>query len=324
MTPALILAALVVIGAQQSPFADPNAPPIIDIALRQIRVGSGGSSLARSGVRGGESSYVYTGLGPCIVGAAATDPARVNSSTWRANGRVTSVVSGMAYADIEWQRIDYRPTGVTASPRVKMTLALPLGERVAVDFLDTAGSACRADALVFEIGVAQDHGTRLSMSSEGRPLTAGTVTGGRGGGGAGRPLADGEGAFDAARQRQGEEAARAAPTITRPMPPREYAVDLWLLRDAPGSSTTSGLAQKLSRTIGGTGGRFEFPSAVSALVIPVDGERLVIAITRQVTPPDGTPPVSSGWLKAVDMPKASAVLSFEIPDYSLRLQIAKR
>ena len=169
-------------------------------------------------------------------------------------------------------------------------------------------------------------------------MTAGVVAGGRGGGGAGagRPITADDAAAEADRRRQGEEAARTAPTITRPMPPREYQVDLWLLRDSSDSAAPAGLAQKLSKIIGGTGWRFEFPPdtrsgasgqsgviEVSALVIPVDGERLVAAITRQSTSADGTP-ASNGWLKAVDMPKADAVLSFEIPGYSLRLQIARR
>ena len=82
----------------------------------------------------------------------------------------------------------------------------------------------------------------------------------------------------------------------------------------------------MSQVIGGTGGRFAFPpitSAVaadssvvvdiSALVIPVGGERLIVAITRHVTPRNGASPVSSGWISAVRLPKAGDVLSFEIP-----------
>lgn len=332
---------------------DPNAPPVIDMALRLIRAGAGGSSIARSAARGDEPAFVYAGLGPCIVGAAATDWALANSSTWRASGRVRSVEGGIATADVEWQRIDYRPNGVTAGPRVRTTLTLPLGERLAVDFVDTSGSACRTDALIFEIGVAPDHGTRLSMSSEGRtqPAASGISRGG-GGGGAGRPSVDDEG-VDAERQRQGAEAARAAPIVTRAMPPREYSVDLWLLPDAPGPSRPPGLAQRLSKSIGGTGGRFEFPPEtwtvrgdlavdidVSALVIPVDGERIIVAITRRMTPSDGTAPASDGWVKSVPMPTSADILSFEIPapsgapqagngtalrqGYSLRLRIARR
>ncbi|HEX5071163.1 MAG TPA: hypothetical protein VFV78_13180 [Vicinamibacterales bacterium] len=343
MPHAWAVAAILAVTAPQLPMVAPDAPPIVDMAVRLIRAGSGGSSLARSASRDGQPAYVYSGLGPCIVGAAAQDPARENSSSWRATGRVRSVERGIAIADVEWQRIDYRATGVTAAPRVRMTLTLPLGERVAVDFIETPGSACRTDALIFEIGVAPDHGTRLSMSGEGRSVSG--VSGGRGGGGAGRPIDENLGADE--RWREAEEAARLAPTITRPMPPREYTVDLWLVPDSS-EAAPSGLAQRLSKPIGGTGGRFEFPPEMitagsrasvvdlSALVIPVDGDRLVVAITRVATPSDGATPVSEGWVKAMPMPKASAVLSFEIPAasspdrvpqsrtaYSLRLKIGR-
>jgi hypothetical protein len=346
MLRAWVLAAFAATVAPQTPAVAPDAPPIIDIAVRLIRAGSGGSSIARSASRDGQPAYVYSGLGPCIVGAAADDPARENSSSWRANGRVRSVERGMAVADVEWQRIDYRGSGVTAGPRVRMTLTLPLGERVAVDALETPGSTCRTDALIFEIGVALDHGTRLSMSGEGRSVSA--VAAGRGGGGgaARPPAADDEAA--AQRRRLGTEAAGVAEAVTRPMPPREYTVDLWLVSDVPGPST-SGLAQRLSKPVGGTGGRFEFPPEtltaggravvvdVSALVIPIGGDRLVVAITRLATPSDGSTPVSEGWLQAMPLPAPADVLSFEIPSstggdataqsrtaYSLRLKIGRR
>ena len=76
---------------------------------------------------------------------------------------------------------------------------------------------------------------------------------------------------------------------------------------------------------------------VSALVIPVGGERLIVAITRRVTPPHGAPPVSDGWVTAVSLPEPTDVPSFEIPapasppgsglprqGYSLRLRIGRR
>jgi hypothetical protein len=309
---------------------------VIDIALRLVRASSGGSSIARSAVRGDEQAFVYSGLGPCIVGAAAEDPARENSLTWRASGRVRSVEHGIAVADVEWQRLEYRPSGIVAGPRVRTTLTLPLGERVAVDFADVAGSVCRMDGLIFEIGVAPDHGRRLAMSGEGRSEAAAGVGGGVGGGGAGgggggvgRRLTPAEAEAQAARARQGAEAARAASVVTRPMPPRQYAVDVWLVPEAARSSTAPPLAQRLSQVVGGTGGRFAFPPIpfeavvrgyatavvveISALVIPVDGERLVVAITRHAAPTDGASPVSAGWVKAVPLPKAGVVLSFEIP-----------
>ena len=52
---------------------------------------------------------------------------------------------------------------------------------------------------------------------------------------------------------------------------------------------------------------------ISALVIPVGGDQLIVAITRHATPNSGASPVSSGWIKAVPLPKAGDVLSFEIP-----------
>jgi hypothetical protein len=286
--------------------------------------------------------FLYAGLGPCRVGASPDDRAHENTLTWRASGRVRSVERGIAVADVEWQRLEYRPAGIVAGPRVRTTLTLPLGERVAVDFVDVSGSACRMDGLVFEIGVAPDHGRMLAMSSEGRSDTGG----GRGGGGVGRPI-------DAAqieRQRQGAEAARAASLVTRSMPPREYTVDVWLVPEARASAAVPALAQRQSQVIGGTGGRFSFPPIsveaagqpavvvdISALVIPVGGDQLTVAITRHVTPGDGASPVSAGWLKAVPFPKSDAVLSFEIPvpataepaivprqGYGLRLKIAHR
>jgi hypothetical protein len=104
------------------------------------------------------------------------------------------------------------------------------------------------------------------------------------------------------------------------------------------AQTSPALAQRMSRTIGGTGGRFDFPPLaaaagtdriqirtidISALVIPVAGEQLVVAITRRATATDGDS-VSEGWLKAVAWPKADHVLSFEIPGYGLRVRIAQR
>ena len=89
----------------------PDAPPVIDIALRMVRAAVGGSSIARSAVRGDEPAFLYAGLGPCVVGAAAEDPAREHSMTWRASGRVRSVERGIAVADVEWQRLEYRPAG---------------------------------------------------------------------------------------------------------------------------------------------------------------------------------------------------------------------
>jgi hypothetical protein len=301
---------------------DPNAPPVIDIALRMVRASSGGSSTARSAVRGDDQAFVYAGLGPCIVGASREDSAHENSITWRASGRLRSVERGIAVADVEWQRLEYRPAGVVAGPRVRTTLTLPLGERVAVDFVDVTGSFCRTNGLIFEIGVAPDHQARLSMSGEGRSAGGGVG----GGGGAGRRLTAAGGEAQAERRRQGEEAARAAPVVTRAMPPREYNVDVWLVPGTPDSAAASALAQRMSQTIGGTGGRFAFPPIpfggvgndsvvvdISALVIPVAGQQLVVAITRHVTPASGASPVSAGWLEAVPLPKTGDVLSFEIP-----------
>ena len=308
------------------PAPDPNAPPVIDVALRLVRASSGGSSTARSAARDGEPAFIYAGLGPCVVGAAREDPAHAHSFTWRANGQVRSVERGVAVADVEWQRLEYRPDGVVAGPRVRTTLTLPLGERVAVDFVDVTGSACRMDGLIFEIGVAPDHQTRLSMSGEGRPSGGGGRGGVRGGGGAGRRLPASEAAAQAERWRAGAEAARAAAVVTRPMPPREYGVDVWLVPEASGQAAPPALAQRLSQTIGGTGGRFEFPPIhigtagsgsvvieISALVIPVAGEQLVVAITRHVAPATGAAPASAGWLEAVPLPTRGDVLSFEIP-----------
>jgi hypothetical protein len=320
-----LLAAL--LAGAQMPAADPNAPPIVDMALRTVRAGAGGSSIARSGVRGDEQAFLYAGLGPCIVGAAGEDRAEENSITWRASGRVRSVERGIAVADVEWQRLEYRTAGAVAGPRVRMTLTLPLGERVAVDFVGVSESVCRMDGLIFEIGVAPDHGARLAMSSEGRSgsLSGSVGAGGRAGGGAGRPLSSSATEAQLERQRQGAEAARAASVETRPMPPRQYDVDAWLVPDAAASSSAPALAQRVSLVMGGTGGRFAFPvipveagdravvMEISALVIPVCGEHLIVAITRHVTPNGGASPVSAGWFKAVALPKADDVLSFEIP-----------
>jgi hypothetical protein len=304
-----------------------DAPPVIDIALRQVRSFAGGSSIARSAVRGDESAFLYAGLGPCVVGASAEDPARENSLTWRASGRVRSVERGIAVADIEWQRLEYRPAGVVAGPRMRTTVTLPLGERVAVDFIEVSGSACKMDGLIYEIGVAADHGRRLAMSGEGRSAVsgAGSVSGGGAGGGVGRRLTPDELQAQAERVRQAVEAVRTSPVVARPMPPRQYNVDVWLVPEVPSTSTPPGLAQRQSQVIGGTGGRFDFPPIpveagnrsvgveISALVIPIGGERLVVAITRHVTGSEGTSPVSSGWVKAVPLPKSGDVPSFEIP-----------
>ena len=309
------------------PAPDPNAPPVVDMALRIVRAGVGGSSIARSAARGDEPAFLYAGLGPCRVGASMEDPAAENSMTWRASGRVRSVDRGIAVADVEWQRLEYRPDGATAGPRVRTTLTLPLGERVAVDFVEVSGSLCRMDGLIFEIGVAPDHGRRLAMSAEGRSGTAAGVRGsGSGGGGVGRRITPAEAEAQAERRRQGAEAARAATVATRPMPPRQYNVDVWLVPDSTGASSTAALAQRLSQVVGGTGGRFEFPPIavqaagnrsgvvdISALVIPVGGDRLIVAITRQVTPGNGAPPVAAGWIRDVPLPTAGDVLSFEIP-----------
>jgi hypothetical protein len=337
-----ILAALIVTAIPQLPATAPDAPPIVDVALRTVRAASGGSSIARSAARGDRPVFLYAGLGPCPVGASYEDRAHQNTLTWRASGRVRSIERGIAVADVEWQRLEYRPAGIVAGPRVRTTLTLPLGERVAVDFVDVSGSACRMDGLIFEIGVAPDHGRTLAMSSEGRSASSG----GRGGGGVGRPID----AAQTERQRQGADAARAAAVVTRPMPAREYNVDLWLVPEAPASSSTPALAQRLSQAIGGTGGRFTFPPIsveatgqpsvtveVSALVIPVGGDQLIVAITRHVTPGNDASPVSAGWLEAVPFPNSDAVLSFEIPvpgtsepamvprqGYGLRLRIAHR
>jgi hypothetical protein len=321
-----LLVVVAVAAPQTALGSGQDAPPVVDIALRQIRASSGGSSIARSMVGAAGPAFLYAGLGPCVVGASAADPARENSLTWRTSGAVRSVERGIAVADVEWQRIEYRPAGVVAGPRVRMTLTLPLGERVAVDFVEAPGSACRADGLVFEIGVAPDHGRRLAMSAEGR-LEASRASGGSpaGGGGGGRGIPDSPEQVE--RRRSGEEAARVAAVVTRPMPPRQYGVDLWLVPEVPGRSATSRpLAQRLSQIVGGTGGRFEFPPIpvgapsgsprlveISALVIPVSGEQLIVAITRHVTSGEGASSASAGWLKAVSMPKADDVLSFEIP-----------
>ena len=349
----LILAAVPQMPARGAPAQAPNAPPVIDIALRIVRAAVGGSSIARSAVRGDTPAFLYAGLGPCGVGAGTEDPAREPSITWRASGRVRSVERGIAVADVEWQRLEYRPAGIVAGPRVRTTLTLPLGERLAVDFVEASGSVCRMDGLIFEIGVAPDDGRRLSMSGEGRTETGAGRAGGGGGGAVGRRLTPAEVEAQTARVRQGAEAARAANIVTRPMPPREYTVDLWLVPEVPSPSSLSGasaLAQRLTQVIGGTGGRFAFPPIpvdvagsrsvvvdISALVIPVGGERLFVAITRYVTPSDGAAPVSAGWIKAVPQPKADDVLSFEIPvpdasaasilprqGYGLRVRIGHR
>jgi hypothetical protein len=240
---------------------------------------------------------------------------------WRAAGRVRSIDRGIGVADVEWQRVEYRPAGVVAGPRVRMTLTMPLGERVAVDVIDVPGAPCRMDGLIFEIGVSADHGRRLATSSEGRSQGGG----GGGGGGVGRRLTPGEIEAQAARQRQGREAASAAGVVTRPMPPRQYLVDVWLVAGASGGASTPPAAPRVSQAVGGTGGRFDFPAItaetaagtsamveISALVIPVDGDRLVVAITRHVSL-NGASPVSAGWMKTVPLPKPDDVLSFEIP-----------
>jgi hypothetical protein len=154
----------------------------------------------------------------------------------------------------------------------------------------------------------------------------------------------------AERRRQGAEAARAASVISRALPPRQYNVDVWLVPEAPGPSSAPALAQRLTQVIGGTGGRFAFPPIlfeaagsrsvvvdITALVIPVSGERLVVAITRHATPSDGASSLSAGWIKVVPLPKAEDVLSFEIPapeaseaailprlGYGLRVRIGHR
>lgn len=342
----LLLAAVIGLGGGVSAQTPGSPAPIIDIALRIVRAGSGGSSIARSAVRGDETATVYAGLGPCRVGAAREDPADENSLSWRARGLLRSVEGGIATADVEWQRLEYRPAGVVSGPLVRMTLRLPLGERVAVDFIDVAGPVCRMDALIFEIGVAADHGMRLAMSGEGRgaggAATGGSGGAGVGGGGVGRRMTAAEMEAQASRRLRAAEAARAAPIVNRPMPPRQYDVDAWLVPDsrAPRSSGSPGpqsLAQRLSRVIGGAGGRFDFPPVsfagdiveISALVIPV-ADQLVVAITRSITPAGAGAAVSVGWIKAVPMPKAGDVPSFEIPaegseqKYGLRLRIGQK
>jgi hypothetical protein len=343
---ALMLAVLMAAAVPQTP----EAPPVIDIALRMVRASVGGSSIARSAARGDEQSFLYARLGSCSMGQANEDPSHEHSTTWRASGRVRSVERGIAVADVEWQRLEYRPAGAVAGPRVRTTLTLPLGERVAVDFVEVSGSVCRMDGLIFEIGVAPDHGRRIAMSSEGR---SGSSGGGGGRGGIGRRLTPAEIEAQAERRRQGVEAARAASVVTRPMPPRQYNVDVWLVPEAPGASSSSGtpaLAPRMSQVIGGTGGRFDFPPMpfepaadrsvvvdISALVIPIDGERLLVAITRHVTPSNGASPLSAGWIKAVPLPKVGDVPSFEIPapgasepaivprqGYGLRVRIGQR
>lgn len=315
----------------QLPAPDPNAPPVVDIALRQILASSGGSSIARSMSRGNADAFLYAGLGPCIVGASQSDRAAENSVTWRASGNVKSVERGIGVAEVEWQRIEYRPSGVVAGPRVRMTFTMPLGERVAVDFVETPGTTCRADALVFEVGIAADHGRRLSMSAEGRlaVFSEGGRAGGGGGAGGGRGTPEWPDQIE--RRRQGAEAARAAAVVIRPMPPRQYGVDVWLVPSGlAGASSKPLLSQRMSQVVGGTGGRFVFPQIaaggaaehpvtveISALVIPITGDQLIVAISRYPSSSDGPLPIYAGWLRVVPMPKADDVLSFALPGVGL-------
>ena len=321
--PALDVGANLAQSASSLPTSDQNAPPVIDIALRMVRVAAGGSSIARSAARADGNTFLYARLGSCVMSASEEDPFHEDSVVWRASGRVRSIERGIAVADVEWQRLEHRPTGVVAGHRVRTTLTLPLGERVAADFVEVSKSVCGMAALIFEIGVAPDHGRRLAMSSEGR---SGGGSSGVGGGGIGRRLTPAEVQAQAERRRQGDEAARAASVVHWPMPPREYNVDVWLVPAAPVPSSPPTLAQRLTQVLGGTGGRFAFPPIpleagnnravvveVTALVIPVRGERLIVAITRHVTPSEGAVPISAGWLRVVAMPKAADVLSFEIP-----------
>lgn len=341
----ILLAFLAVsLDASQLPAPPPDAPPVIDMALRIVRASAGGSSIARSASRANVPAYVYAGLDDCRIGAAQNDPAHDHSISWLATGRVRSVDRGIAVADVEWQRLNHNSGATVTGPRVQTTLTLPLGERVAVDFVEVAGSPCRLDGLIFEIGVAADHGTRLQMSGEGRSPLSGSMGAGRGGGGAG--VARGP---QTTAGRQVVEPANTAAIQVRPMPPRQYDVDVWLVPEVRDASPAEPLAHRMSQAVGGTGGRFVFPPSslessgnlvrveISALVIPVGGDGLVVAITRHVTPDNGATPVSAGWIKAVPLPKPGDVLSFEIPapgaaepvfvprhGYGLRLRIAPR
>jgi hypothetical protein len=192
-----------------------------------------------------------------------------------------------------------------------------------VDLVEIPESACRLDALTFEIGIAHDDGRRLALSSEGRLGDEASRSGARGA--IGRRLTPAEVEAQEGRRRQGDEGWRTATVVTRLMPPRQYTVDVWLVPETSGSTSPPALSQRLTQAIGGTGGRFAFPPIpidtgtratvieISALVIPVAGERVVVAITRHVTPSEGAAPVSAGWMKAVPMPSATDVLSFEIP-----------
>ena len=99
----VILAALMVAAVAQTPATDapatvpqgvigisaqdPNASPVIDLGLRMVRAGVGGSSIARSAVRGDEQAFLYAGLGPCLVGAAAEDPGHAQPHVARERSR---------------------------------------------------------------------------------------------------------------------------------------------------------------------------------------------------------------------------------------------
>ena len=323
---------LLVVAAQAGAQQKLPADPIVQVGIFAYRPDGGDQSAAYETNLSTDTTVYVAG---CAVGAGTRPAPDRATDAWRLSGKIVSATADEAVVDLDWQRI--RADGaVVSSPGSSLRLTLHRGDRVPLDSMTRDATAeCPARTITFEAryvprsaslaglsaqvrggGTALRHGSGEVAGGAG--IVSSTASSSRSASGSGRAVH---------RYRPIEQAPPA------PSRPRQFDVDLWLVRRSPGRHD-----QTLYQALNSVRNSAQFAFApvtietaratvnlqvTGLLQVKADeagGRQLVFVTTRNAkfsstagTSRDPIPSVQGTSTTTSPMPGPADVLSFEMP-----------
>jgi hypothetical protein len=340
--------AMFVLVAQATAGAPPKPPSDRVVQVGVFSYGADGTDTAAAYETNLSAEVTTIYVAGCAVGAGNRPAPDRATDAWKVSGKVQTLNADEAVIQLDWQRI--RTNGnPTTSPGGSVQLTLHPGDRVPLDSArpDAARDSLAPGSPLFDcpartIGFEARYGSGL-----GRWVPGGGARGGGGGigTGGGRPGAGSggggatirSGAGVGAGTGGGSDSGRAVhmPKVgsAESSDSRQFAVDLWLVRNAPGRKE-----EAVHQALNGVRGSAQFAFApvsietargtvnlqVTGLLRVTTDEsgarQLVFITTRSVrfAPAGGsnrdTPPSMTGTSTTANpMPGPDDVLSFEMP-----------
>ena len=269
MTIPLALFALV---AQAPAAPQPVVDQVVQVGVFSYRPDGTDQAAAYETNLSTESTVYVSG---CAIGGGNRPAPERATDAWRLSGKVLSMSSDQAVIQLDWQRT--RANGaVVNSPGASVQLTLHPGDRVPLDSVTAdAAPQCGARSIGFEARYGPQLGAQMKAAAApgGRSRSGGGISSGTGSGmGTGTGTGGGGGAIGVGAGAGRQTVVHSPRADAFGLGSRQFDVDLWLVRNAPGREE-----EAVHQVLNGARGGAQFAFAPVSIDTPAG------PVTLQVT-----------------------------------------